>query len=192
MTPLETTSGAGTSAREPGAAGDVRVVRVGEEDWRSHRDLRLDMLADSPRAFWAQLAEVQDRTPEQWREELRGPRIHLQARCVDQVMGSLAVLPQGYTPEHVIGEDQAILVSLWVRPEARGSGASRALFRAAAELALELGRPHLLLEVDDAGHAARRLYARLGFTETGTRHPRESTGGEWIEYEGRAEHLLQI
>ncbi|MCT1385807.1 GNAT family N-acetyltransferase, partial [Brachybacterium sp. p3-SID1565] len=146
-------------------------MRVGEEDWRSHRDLRLDMLADSPRAFWAQLAEVQDRTPEQWREELRGPRIHLQARCGDQVMGSLAVLPQGYTPEHVIGEDQAILVSLWVRPEARGSGASRALFRAAAELALELGRPHLLLEVDDAGHAARRLYARLGFTETGTRHP---------------------
>lgn len=189
MTSLDLTGGAGTPATGPGAAA-VRVVRVAEDDWESHRDLRLDMLRDAPRAFWAKLAEVEERSEQQWRQEIRGPRIHLQARHGEQVLGSLAVLPQGYTDEHVIGEDQAILVSLWVRPEARGTGTSRALFRAAAQVALDLGRPHLLLEVDDAGHAARRLYARLGFTETGTRHPREATGGEWIEYEARAETLL--
>ena len=188
MGTLQTTDGAGPAQQGPGAVA-VTVARVQPEDWAAHRELRLEMLADAPDAFWASLEAVRARTERQWRQEIRGPRIHLQARRGGEVVGGIAVLPQGYTPEHHIADHEIILVSLWVRPAARGAGVSRALFAAAAQLALDMGRPTVLLEVDDGNGPARRLYDRLGFVETGVRHPRPATGGAWVEYTIHAQDL---
>ena len=168
----------------------LRIHRVGPEDWVSHRDLRLDMLTADPDAFWADLDEVRSRTAQQWREEIAGPRIHLQARSGPDVLGGIALLPTGYTPEHPIPADRAHIVSLWVRPEARGHGVSRPLFAALARLALDLGRPDLRLDVDESNLAAQRLYERLGFEATGARDPRQGRDTAWVEYAIRAEHLL--
>lgn len=164
---------------------EFTVVRVQPEEWQAHRDLRLEMLEDAPQAFWARIEEVRERTEQEWRTEIAGPRIHLQARPLDggPALGGIAVLPQGYTEEHVIPEDHAILVSMWVRPEARGRGISRELFRAAAELATQLGRPHLTLEVDSSNTRAIASYERFGFRPTGVTHPRLATGTQWVEYE---------
>lgn len=185
-----------------------RVRRVGPEDWASHRALRLDMLEADPDAFWADPAEARARTEQDWRDELAGPRIHLQAVRAEQepggeqepgaqhalggeeVLGGIALLPTGYTPEHPIPADRAHIVSLWVRPTGRGRGVSRLLLAELARIALELGRPDLRLDVDDTNLPARRLYARLGFVETGQREPRESRGTQWVEYAIRAEELL--
>ena len=179
----------GAVDREAGT--DLRIHRVAGEDWASHRALRLDMLEADPEAFWADPAEVRARTERQWREEIAGPRLHLQARRGDAVLGGIALLPEGYVPQHVIPADRALIVSLWVRPEARGTGVSHALFRALAQLALDLGRPDLRLDVDESNLAAQRLYERLGFEATGARDPREGHDTAWVEYAIRAEHLLE-
>lgn len=189
MGTLHTTDGAGPP-REVSGAVAASVARVVPDDWISHRDLRVAMLSDAPEAFWASLEEIRSRTRQQWRREIQGPRIHLQARRGDQVLGGIAVLPQGYTPEHHIAPHEIILASLWIRPAARGTGASGELMGAAAQLAIDMGRPRVLLEVDDGNEPARRLYERLGFLETGVRHPRESTGGAWVEYTIDAHALL--
>ncbi|MDN6302360.1 MAG: GNAT family N-acetyltransferase [Brachybacterium sp.] len=167
------------------------VHRVGSEDWASHRDLRVDMLTADPTAFWADPDEARARTAQQWREEIAGPRLHLQARRGREVLGGIALLPAGYTPEHQIPADRAHVVSLWVRPEARGNGISRVLFAAVAGLSLDLGRPDLRLDVDESNLAAQRLYERLGFTATGARDPREGRSTAWVEYAIRAERLLE-
>ncbi|WP_341855307.1 hypothetical protein [Brachybacterium sp. GPGPB12] len=73
----------------------LEVHRVLPEQWRAHRDLRLDMLEADPDAFWADLAEVRSRTEEQWREEIAGPRIHLQARADETVLGGIALFARG-------------------------------------------------------------------------------------------------
>ncbi|ATG55021.1 GNAT family N-acetyltransferase [Brachybacterium ginsengisoli] len=161
---------------------ELLIHRVEPRDWAAHRDLRLDMLAADPEAFWADPAEARARAAEQWREEIAGPRIHLQARRGTEVLGGIALLPAGYTPEHQIPEDRAHIVSLWVRPEVRGTGISRPLLVAAARLSLDLGRPDLRLDVDAGNDSARRLYERLGFVATGARDPRESNGSYWVEY----------
>src|SRR5699024_1770026 len=62
---------------------------------------------------------------------------------------------------------------------------------AAARLSLDLGRPTVLLEVDDGNEPARGLYERLGFVETGVRHPRQAGGGAWVEYTITARDLLR-
>ncbi|MFC7374317.1 MULTISPECIES: GNAT family N-acetyltransferase [unclassified Brachybacterium] len=182
--------GAGHPCGEPGAAS-VTVIRMGPEDWVAHRDLRLAMLRDAPDAFWARLEDVQGRSEAEWRTELAGPRLHLQARRGDQVLGGIGVLPEGYTPDEPIGEDEAHLVSMWVDPRERGSGVSGLLIRAAAELALELRRPHLTLDVDSANTRAQRSYERLGFTATGTENPREGHETSWVQYAAEAHDLLE-
>lgn len=189
MGTLHTTDGAGPPQEVSGAVA-ASVTRVVPDDWISHRDLRLAMLSDAPEAFWASLEEVRARTEQQWRQEIQGPRIHLQARHGEEVLGGIAVLPQGYTPEHHIAPDEIILTSLWVRPAARGTGASRELMGAAAQLAIDMCRPRVLLEVDDGNVPARRFYERLGFAETGVRDPRPFTGSAWVEYTIDAHALL--
>lgn len=178
-----------TTATNPSTA--LRIHRVTGEDWNSHRELRLDMLTADPEAFWADPAEARRRDEQQWRAEIAGPRIHLQARSEGAVLGGIALLPAGYTPEHMIPEDRAHIVSLWIHPAARGTGVSRALLAALARLSLELGRPDLRLDVDDTNLPAQRLYERLGFTATGNREPRESRGTSWVEYAIGAEQLLR-
>lgn len=167
----------------------LRIHRVGPEDLDAHRRLRLEMLAADPNAFWARRDEVARWSEDRWREDLRGPRLHLQARVGHEVQGGIAVLPEGYVPEHPIDEDEAILVSLWVRPPARGSGVSTALLRGARDLAVSLGRPRLQLEVDERNAAARRMYERVGFRDTGRREPREGHDSRWIQYAAHAEDL---
>ena len=182
----------GRARHDDAASLPVEVHRVLPEEWRAHRDLRLDMLEADPDAFWADLSEVRSRSEEQWREEIVGPRIHLQARAGDEVLGGIALLPEGYTPGHAIPADRAHIVSLWVRPEARGTGTSSLLLRHLAGLALELGRPDLRLDVDESNAPARALYERLGFRATGARDPREGRTTAWVEYALRAERLVQL
>ena len=179
------------AALDDAAPLPVEVHRVLPEQWRAHRELRLDMLEADPDAFWADLAEVRSRTEAQWREEIAGPRIHLQARAGETVLGGIALLPEGYTPEHPIPEDRSNIVSLWVRPTARGRGISTLLLRSVAELAISIGRPQLSLDVDDTNTSARAVYERLGFRATGQREPREGRDSAWIEYVLGAEELLR-
>lgn len=192
-TSLSTDTGTGEASTKtvPGEAPPLHIHRVRAEDWVSHRDLRLAMLSADPDAFWADLGEVRARTAQQWQDEIAGPRLHLQARRGEEVLGGIALLPEGYTPEHQIPEDRAHIVSLWVRPEARGSGVSRGLFSALARCAVDLGRPDLRLDVDESNLIAQRLYERLGFTATGARDPRQGRSTAWVEYAIRAEHLLE-
>ena len=58
-------------------------------------------------------------------------------------------------------------VSMFVVPEARGSGLARRLLGAVEALARAEGLPRLMLETGDTLHAARRLYERAGFGERG-------------------------
>ncbi|MGY5764377.1 GNAT family N-acetyltransferase [Brachybacterium sp. DNPG3] len=179
MTRELSTDGAGTPGMGVGA---VRLHRVGPQDWESHRDLRLDMLRADPDAFWARADQLSAWDEADWRRDAAGPRRHIQVRRGGAVLGGIGVLPEGYTPEHPLPADAVHLVSLWVRPAARGTGLSALLLQGATELAMELGRPRLLLDVDARNIPARRLYERSGFRATGAEEAREGTGSRWIEY----------
>jgi len=92
-------------------------------------------------------------------EELAAPGIHFfAARRDGRTIGCGAVAEKdGY------GE----IKSVFVDPEARGSGAADAIMRMLEDHARKLKLPLLRLETGDRLHAARRLYARMGFEERG-------------------------
>jgi len=65
--------------------------------------------------------------------------------------------------------DEIHINNVAVRPEARGRGIGRALVEFAMREGVRRGAASVLLEVRSANQAARRLYDRLGFRQTGTR-----------------------
>lgn len=68
-----------------------------------------------------------------------------------------------------IAADEAEILTLAVRPEARRAGLGARLVRATLERASRLGARRMILEVAEDNTAARVLYDRLGFRPAGRR-----------------------
>ena len=148
----------------------VRVVRVGEDTWRTYRDVRLAMLADSPRSFGSTLAETSRRSDEDWRAfattawlwlAYAGPSASARP-SIDGAVGSIGMYPDPELPSGT-----TYLVGMWVHPEHRGTGVADALVREVVDTAYAEGFDRVLLDVADENGRAVRFYLRLGFTPTG-------------------------
>jgi len=88
-------------------------------------------------------------------ETLCGPDIRFRiARCADRVIGCGAL---------ALRNDYGELKSMFVAPEARGSGAGSALVVELESVARAEGLSVLRLETGNTLDAAHRLYARHGF-----------------------------
>ncbi len=142
---------------------DLEVVTLTPDDWRRWRALRLAALAEAPDAFGSTLAGWSGAgdTEERWRGRLTAvPHdLVLVRRGTDVGMVSLTAPDEAGTPE---------LISMWVAPEARGTGAADVAVRSVLALAATAyaGLP-VALSVYADNVAAVRLYARHGFVDAG-------------------------
>ena len=82
-----------------------------------------------------------------------------------------------------VAADEAEILTLAVRPQARGKGLGRALLQAAINKARALGAATMFLEVGADNPHALALYAGLGFAKVGTRKG---------YYEGRDALVLRL
>jgi ribosomal protein S18 acetylase RimI-like enzyme len=143
----------------------IVVREVTADDWELMRDVRLAALAEAPSAFGSSYAREVAFTEEQWRGRISERSVTFFAREEPARAG-----PAGLAGVYV--EDGAAnLVSMWVRPAARGLGAGKALVEAAAAWAKANDFPALFLWVTESNTSARRLYEGCGFTPTGQRQP---------------------
>jgi ribosomal protein S18 acetylase RimI-like enzyme len=156
------------------------VRAVSEADWEELRALRLRALADAPAAFATTLDEASALTEDRWRERARGSEL---SRMFLAFLDDAAVGMAGVYEE----DGSAQLVSVWVRPDHRGTGVARDLITAVMTFAAGAGKERMTLWVTEANAAARRLYERVGFRATGRRQPMPSRA--WIE-EHEMETLL--
>jgi ribosomal protein S18 acetylase RimI-like enzyme len=142
---------------------------VHQDDWESHRDIRLEMLEDAPDAFWYTYADEAVYDEADWRERIEGAWL-VQARDADGVVGS-AGLGSHWEPERAT---TATLFGLYVAPRVRGRGVGEALIQAVLDEARQLGKTEVVLEVGNHNEGAIALYERCGFVRTGATqaHPR--------------------
>lgn len=146
----------------------VTVRRVGPDDWRLWRTVRLAALADAPYAFGSTLAREETFDEANWRARL-DPRDGVFAIAM---LGTEATgIIGGLT---VDGPDSVLLIAAWVSNAARGRGVGDALIADVLAWARETGRATVRLRVADGNEAARKLFLRNGFVPTGEREPLES------------------
>ena len=135
----------------------VRIHQLGPDDWRSFRRIRLLALAEAPHAFGSTLAQARARTDQDWRDVLAA-RTQFLSTAGDHDLGTVGVVTEN---------NAAHLISMWVAPEARGTGVADLLVRSVVDWATASGYPGIHLEVSDGNETAERLYRRHGFRRTG-------------------------
>jgi ribosomal protein S18 acetylase RimI-like enzyme len=150
--------------------GPVRVRPFASSEWATLRALRLRALADAPDAFARTRAEEEAIPESEWQRRLAETvdadwQISVLALCDEEPVG----LAYGRLEEP--GSEKANLYSMWVAPEARRTGAGRALVAGVIDWARAAGARRLLLEVTESNTAALALYRSLGFRGTGVRRP---------------------
>jgi ribosomal protein S18 acetylase RimI-like enzyme len=146
----------------------MTVQRLGPDDWQLWRDARLAALADTPQAFASSLEREQAYTESRWREWL-DPSNHLKAAARQAPHGATAGVIGAWIPEDRGGA--AELYSMWVHPTRRGHGVGDLLVAEVRQWAQEQEVKAVELWVVGDNEAARRLYARHGFTPTGESQP---------------------
>lgn len=142
---------------------EVGLRRLTAADWRIFRELRLEALAEAPYAFGSTLEAEQMLTETDWRKRL-GNRVQFVAYLDGAPAGMVA---------GIRSDDPAVaeLVSMWVRPQARGRGVGSALVKVVLDWASQQGCSEVRLWVSEGNDSAERLYARRGFVRTGEKQP---------------------
>jgi GNAT superfamily N-acetyltransferase len=152
----------------------VRVLQPTDHDVALYRALRLESLQADPGAFHATFegeAALDDAT---WRRRLttghegRPVNIFVDETGGDGPVGALSgTAGVGYTE----WDPSPMLMAMWVRPEARGSGSADRLVEACLDWVRRDGADETMLWVMEGNDQARRLYERHGFVVSGNPMP---------------------
>jgi ribosomal protein S18 acetylase RimI-like enzyme len=154
-------------AAERGAEGSVRRARPGDEE--SLRSLRLQALSDAPEAFDSTLERERARTIADWQRWFTHGATFV-FETPDGLKGIAAGVPHDSDPS------AAFLMSVWVHPDLRGTGAADALIASVLAWARSAGLADVWLQVGKYNEQAQKLYERNGFRPTGSESVRERDG----------------
>ena len=153
----------------------VLVREAVSGDWQALRDIRLEALRDAPSAFGSTYQGEAGRPEAHWHDRIARGGTFL-AYLPDLGPSDPAGLIGGYPEDPQTVE----LVSMYVRPGARGRGVGDALVATVLDWASRRNATTVHLWVTETNAAARALYERCGFTLTGERQqlPSDPTVGE--------------
>jgi len=155
---------------------DFAIRRLGPEDAETYRAFRLFMLEDAPKAFGDSVAEAKARPLEIWKTDLSGDRAFFGGFSGDRLVAAANFLKESAKK----ASHRGWLLGVYVAPEARGSGLSRALINTV----LDHARTKVLqvhLGVGSYNTPAIRLYESAGFHITGTTPRSLNIGGNYID-----------
>lgn len=149
------------------------VRRTRENDWQAYRDLRLEMLADTPEAFAETLANARGWDEGEWRmRSARGEASdQILVAAIEQSGGRWVGSMGGFIAS---GPDVTgpLLVGVYVSPDHRGRtlGVASAMLSEIEEWAASVDRL-LHLHVHEANPRALAFYERSGYRLTGKTEP---------------------
>ena len=135
-------------------------------DWQAWRGIRLQALRDAPDAFGSTYADQVLLGEAHWRQRVTGGGLFL--AWLPEVSASEPTgMAGGYQETPGVVE----LISMFIRPQARGRGVGVALIDAVIGWARARDASSVHLWVTETNSRARLLYERQGFTVTAERQP---------------------
>ena len=158
----------------PGKDADAQLAvgRIGEDDWRAWREVRLAALADAPASFADTAEEAEALGEPGWRAMTRDGAIFV-ATVGSRPVGVVAGVPRASGLECGLG-------AMWVAPAWRGRGVAPRLTRAVIAWARAQNCTQLGLWAPAGNPRARAFYHRQGFRPTGRSRPFPGAAGRSI------------
>ncbi len=156
------------------------IRRLGADDAEAFRALRLEALLDSPEAFGGDHVEESKRPLETFIRQLTGSAV-FGVFIADQLSGLVGLFWDESVKRRHIGN----LYTVYVAPQARGTGCALPLIQAALDHAKSLGHAQVHLGVGTHNTSALRLYQKAGFEIYGTEPRSLFVNGRYID-----EHLM--
>jgi GNAT superfamily N-acetyltransferase len=145
---------------------EVRTARP--DEWRRVRDLRLRALEDSPDAFGSTLERERAYAKREWLQWISGWE-----RAVNRLL--VAIDGQAWigmaVGSRADDDERAHLYAMWVDPVSRRAGVGRRLVEVVLAWAEAEGATEIELGATAINRDAVVFYERLGFADTGARHP---------------------
>lgn len=136
--------------------------------WREARDLRLQMLGDSPLAYLETLETARARSDQEWE---RRHSSHFTPTSRKVALTDPAGSWRGQMAVEVF-DARATLLAVWLHPDSRGKGGAELML---ADIVVHvrdrLGLDELVLEVHEHNLRAIAFYRQCGFVRTGARRP---------------------
>lgn len=153
-----------TGSRMRPTAEQTNIRKISAADWKLLKQVRLQALQDSPRAFASSYDKEEAFTEQQWQSILQHDLQWFMAFDNSEPIATVAARSgPGIAP------DERYVESMWVNPRYRRTGVARRLIAALEETVRSEGAQVLLLWVLDGNEIARNSYLKLGFTSTGDR-----------------------
>lgn len=153
-----------------------RILRLGSGDVDAYRAIRLEALHDAPEAFGADYDAAAEKSADHFRALLETLAVFGGFDAAGALDGIVAfVRLEGAKYRH-----RGEMVSMYVRPAARGTGLGLALI----ETLLDHARHHVLqvhLGVGTYNQPAIRLYRKAGFAIYGTEPRSLFVNGRFID-----------
>jgi GNAT superfamily N-acetyltransferase len=155
----------------PDSTADILIRPITPADAEAFRAMRLEAVRRYPLAFTSDLATLEARTLDAWREQVGaaggdGDQVIMVADAT-AAGGTLAGMAGVFTPEQPKLNHVGTVWGVYVREPFRGVGLGDALLRACVDWARRKGLVMLKLSVVAGNDAAHRCYARRGFTAYG-------------------------
>lgn len=146
----------------------MKTIHIQEQHWPLVRELRLEMLADTPLAYVETLQTAEAAPDEEWKFRAR--------RCSEpQSIGLAAVDDSGRwvgTMSAFVADDgRPLLVGVYVSPPVRGTGVADLLLDQIEAWATAVGGTALTLEVHESNTRAQAFYVKRGYVATGDTVP---------------------
>ncbi|MCW2529673.1 MAG: acetyltransferase [Pseudonocardiales bacterium] len=153
-------------------ARSFSVVTIDESHWPQVRDVRLEMLADTPLAYVESLATAQTHDDAEWRFRARRSASpgSIGVAAVEAGSDRFVAVMHGATFR---GDGRPLLVGVYVAPAYRGRvhGVADALLDRIEEWGRSEGHPELFLQVHESNERAIAFYRRRGYAFTGETEP---------------------
>ena len=141
--------------------------RLRADEWPRWREFRLAMLADAPNSFGSTYSDMAGRDDGFWRDRVAALATGTETTYVlVEEDGEWLAGAGGYVEDGIPN-----VFGVWTHPAARGRGLAGECVAAVVEWARGTGAAEVRLWATDGNVAAGRVYARLGFTPTGTTAP---------------------
>jgi ribosomal protein S18 acetylase RimI-like enzyme len=165
------------AGREPSPeSGSFELVELTANDWQQLKELRLQALKDTPRAYGRTFAEEASQDEQEWRGKFATGR-YFCAREGGKLVGMLCMVRErGEKVSHIMN-----VYSVYVSPEARRRGVATALLQRVLTEAADGATRKIRLRVDADSEGAKELYASMGFSEVGYLQDEIREGDEYVD-----------